>query len=463
MHIPTYNPKWMTITGLFVIACAVGWSLHSSSSEPVTGFESERASSGPYADAFGNPGVVAPLANGSSVSFEIGTDGTGKPVVISADAISSRTRVHLANGPDGLSGSADAVTPAYPPVGNAPAAPAAPSSSGSSSAPAPTTTTPHTSSGSGSGSGQMMALQIPPFLPEKLFTPLPGAKTRGVAISEWESYRTDVAGKNILVTTDDSNVFRDRDGKLNGNTGDTDASGLNVTDATDAVIFGTESADEAPYQTVAQALVDILTGSSQTDDPGSGDDSDDDGDANDPDPGANPEDIARTAATAATSETGGSGSDELANTDTGDPRATLATMQTASAVPVATAAVIAPDPSDETPDEDDEDVDDDAGGSAEFDFPYVEWVNQISSDSSSAIHTDEGTTLASGADALVIGGDGFDDDDNRAAGENIVIARDDSHIVLGGTGDVNAQIGDSEQGAVIMDVNRVYIQGGGAY
>ena len=95
-------------------------------------------------------------------------------------------------------------------------------------------------------------LQIPPFYTEKLFAPLPGTQTRGVGISEWESYRTDVAGKDILVTTDDSNFYRDRNGKLNGNTGDTDASGLNVTDATDSMIYGSESADEAPFQTVAR-------------------------------------------------------------------------------------------------------------------------------------------------------------------------------------------------------------------
>ena len=117
-------------------------------------------------------------------------------------------------------------------------------------------------------------LQIPPFYTEQLFTPLPGAQTRGVGISEWESYRTDVAGKDILVTTDDSNFYRDRNGKLNGNTGDTDASGLNVTDATDSVIYGTESADEAPWQTVAQALVDILTSNPDEDTS-----EDDDGDA----------------------------------------------------------------------------------------------------------------------------------------------------------------------------------------
>src|SRR4051812_3245948 len=86
-------------------------------------------------------------------------------------------------------------------------------------------------------------MDAPPSVTQDLFRPLSGAKTRGVAISEWESYRTDAAGKDIVVTTDDSNFFRDRNGKLNGNTGDTDASGLNVTDATDSTILGTESAD----------------------------------------------------------------------------------------------------------------------------------------------------------------------------------------------------------------------------
>ena len=67
-----------------------------------------------------------------------------------------------------------------------------------------------------------MSAMIPPFFGEQLFTPLPGAKSRAVSFSEWESYRTDVAGRDILVTTDDSNYFKDRIGKINGNTGDTD-------------------------------------------------------------------------------------------------------------------------------------------------------------------------------------------------------------------------------------------------
>jgi hypothetical protein len=252
--------------------------------------------------------------------------------------------------------------------------------------------------------------------------PLPGAKSRGVAFSEWESYRTDAAGQNILVTTDDSNFFRDRDGKLNGNTGDTDASGLNVTDAADSVILGTESADQAPWQ------VDPPSGSGA---PASGATQDSgDGVVEAPDaPDANP----------------GSG------VTTGPTVPTAVPIQT---TPAATAAVAIARPR--------------GGGSTTpssdgSDFPYYAWVRNANSNVATSVHTDEGTTLASGADAFVIGGDGYDDDDNRAAGNNIVITRDDDNVVIGGTGDVNAQIGDSEQGAVIMGVQRVFVKGGGAY
>ena len=77
----------------------------------------------------------------------------------------------------------------------------------------------------------------------------------------------------------------------------------------------------------------------------------------------------------------------------------------------------------DTDDEVDPDADDSDDDGGNFDFPYADWTKQISSDRASAVHTDDGTTLASGADALVVGGDGFDDDDNRAAGENIIITR----------------------------------------
>ena len=100
-------------------------------------------------------------------------------------------------------------------------------------------------------------LVSPPLFAANLWNPLPGATSRGVSFAEWESYRTDVAGRNILVTTDDSNFFRDRYGLINANTGDIDASGLNVIDATDSVIREASPADEAPWQTMAAALVDL--------------------------------------------------------------------------------------------------------------------------------------------------------------------------------------------------------------
>ena len=236
-----------------------------------------------------------------------------------------------------------------------------------------------------------------------ILAPLPGAQTRAVAFAEWESYRTEVVGRNILAATDDSNLFMYRDGKLNGNTGDTDASGLNVTDARNSVIRGTTSADFPPWENQ----------SGPTDD-----EEEDDDDETD------------------------TGDDE--DTETGDD---FTTTRVASAAPVAGAFAAVTEDSAES----------------DFDFPYIEWVQQISGDRASAVHTDEGTTLASGQDVVVVGGDGYDDDDNRAVGENLVLTRDDCNVVVGGTGPVNAQIGDSEQGAVIMDVDNVLIEGGGAY
>jgi hypothetical protein len=371
---------------------------------------------------------------------------------VSGDSSTARTTTHIEKTPDGhvvgvsqartnspvaapsrATSPSPATAAAASPAPSTAPAPRAPSSTAAGSpasagpgvattvgAPPLTVTNPGARSAGAAGDG--LSLQIPPFFGEDLFRPLPGTKTRGIAFSEWESYRTDVAGRNIIVTTDDSNFFQDRNGKLNGNTGDTDASGLNVTGATDSVILGTESADEAPYQTVGQGVVDIASGKPSTPDENSGEDDDED------------EDSAESQASQSTG--GNAGEDGAPDTDTGDAESSVAR---AAFIPMAAA--------------------DDDG----FDFPYTAWMNQVGGSAATAIHTDEGTTLASGQEAFVIGGDGYDDDDNRVTGENIVVTRDDGNVVLGGTGDVNAQIGDSEQGAVIMDVTRTYIQGGGAY
>jgi hypothetical protein len=448
-HIPARFVKWMAPAVLLVVAGLVVWALHTSSDHETDAFEDTPAWTSPYSGSstvFGEPVPVTPQPNDrTAVSFGSNTGGGyGDASTSSANPSATTPNTGTSRGTSDGTYRPRATPASAQPAGSRPAAP-------TGSSPAPQYPTP--AADTGAPALDTRNLTIPPFYTEKLFAPLPGAQTRGVGISEWESYRTDVAGKDILVTTDDSNFYKDRNGKLNGNTGDTDASGLNVTDATDSTILGSESADEAPWQTVAQALVDILTSNPRDDTPGDDDSSegDDDGDADLPDPGANPEDEAMTAMSSV------NGTDRALST--------LALMQTGATSPGAAAAVIAPPPSgdEDTDDEVDPDVDDSDDDGGNFDFPYDDWTKQISSDRASAVHTDDGTTLASGADALVVGGDGFDDDDNRAAGENITITRDDGNVVVGGTGDVNAQIGDSEQGAVIMGVTRTFIKGGGAY
>jgi hypothetical protein len=411
------------------------------------------------------------------------------------------TQVHIGRTASGnLVGTSDVVspgnTPVVPPVPAVPtwllpSAPAAPPAPAAAPAPAyappwppvassvPTPIAVSNDNTPQAATTQGLALQIPSFFGESLFKPLPGTKSRGVSFSEWESYRSDATGRNILITTDDSNFFKDRNGKLNGNTGDTDASGLNVTDATDSVIRGTESADHSPNEQVTQAVADIAkaqattpptkppTGTPTTASSGLVPS----GDTNTGDP-AKPGTVPQTSLTGTTATSGIPERSAVKQAAKAAAAATAATTAKAAATtntPAATAAVLPakaiPPASPAAPAE--TNASGGSGGTSSpntgYDFPYVTWLNSINGGASTAVHTDEGTTLASGQEAVVIGGDGYDDDDNRATGENIIITRDDDNVVIGGTGDVNAQIGDSEQGAVIMGVTRTFVQGGGAY
>lgn len=74
---------------------------------------------------------------------------------------------------------------------------------------------------------------------------------------------------------------------------------------------------------------------------------------------------------------------------------------------------------------------------------------------------DEGDTTASGSSAVVIGADGYDDLGLDVAGQRNVATYDDSNTVIGGSGDVNAQIGDSDTGgAVVMGVEDSLVEAG---
>jgi hypothetical protein len=167
--------------------------------------------------------------------------------------------------------------------------------------------------------------------------------TRAVAITGYQDKTIQVVGNDNLLTKEDSNLFYQRAGHLNGNTGDTDMSGLNVVDATGSLVRSGNSS--AP-----------------------------------PDP---------------------------------------APVDQASTGPSPAAVAAAPAP-----------------GAA-----------------SASVAGPNGTATATGADSLAIGGPGVVDTSMQVYGERNVTTSDDGNVTVGGLGDVNAQVGDSDtSGAVVMDV-----------
>ena len=76
-----------------------------------------------------------------------------------------------------------------------------------------------------------------------------------------------------------------------------------------------------------------------------------------------------------------------------------------------------------------------------------------SSGASAGVVGSDNTAVATGDDVLVIGGDGVQDGGVTVDGDRNVVTYDDGNVAVGGTGDMNAQVGDSESGgAVVMKV-----------
>jgi hypothetical protein len=106
------------------------------------------------------------------------------------------------------------------------------------------------------GSSQVTApssSQVPPGsmtpgsgVPPATAPPPPGdPASRATAIAGYQIRAIDVAGSDNLVTYDDSNLFFHRIGRFNGNTGNTDTSGLNVVDAVGSIVRSGDSAGVA--------------------------------------------------------------------------------------------------------------------------------------------------------------------------------------------------------------------------
>jgi hypothetical protein len=88
-------------------------------------------------------------------------------------------------------------------------------------------------------------------------------------------------------------------------------------------------------------------------------------------------------------------------------------------------------------------------------------VTPVANASVSGDEDDDAGTTAGGNEAVVIGGDGYDDLSVDVTGVGHVVSYDDSNVVIGGEGRVNAQIGDSDtSGAVVMGVTNSIIQAG---
>jgi hypothetical protein len=210
-----------------------------------------------------------------------------------------------------------------------------------------------------------------------------GSDGRSVAIAGFEDHSVSVIGDDHLITYDDSNVFIDRDGQVNANTGDTDSSGLNVVDAVGSVVRSGNSGD-------------------------------------------------------------GEGNDDEEEEDEAEDPVGLPTDS---------------DPDDSVPDDGETDDESDIAGASSLMASLP--ATQSTSDGSAMVDDEDVTTSASGFNPFVIGADGFDDVSIRVNGNRDIVTYDDSNVVIGGTGGVNAQIGDSDTaGAVVMGVRNSYIQAG---
>jgi hypothetical protein len=229
----------------------------------------------------------------------------------------------------------------------------------------------------------------------------------GVAISGFEDHSVSVNGNNQIVTYDDSNVFIERNGEINANTGDTDSSGLNVVDVSESWVRsgnsgGAGNENKADEQRAPRKA-----------------------------PQAVPP--------------GGEGAPAESNLPVNsDPNPARQIILSFAAIPDPTADVAALEPGAKE-------------GGEEHGIP----VPQLRKGQSYAVVSGEGTPSAIGTSTFVVGDDGYDDVAIRSSGDRNIITYDDSNLVIGGTGKVNAEIGDSDTGGTIaMGVRNSIVEGG---
>ncbi len=263
--------------------------------------------------------------------------------------------------------------------------------------------------------------------------PQGGADGRSIAVSGFEDHSVSVLGDDQIVTYDDSNVFIARNGQINANTGDTDSSGLNVVDVTGSRVRSGNSGD------------------GEGDDEGSDDEAEEESTAGE---GAQATATKEAAPQVAADNAPKKTSSGAVKTSGG--AAKKASSGAAKKASSGAAKKVSGDTAQSTSSSDDEDAqgNDEAAedGSTKSRQPQGATSAQV---------TDEGASTATGRESLVVGADGYDDVSIRSQGNRNIVTYDDSNVVIGGKGNVNAQIGDSDTGgAVVMGVHNSDVQAG---
>jgi hypothetical protein len=287
-----------------------------------------------------------------------------------------------------------------------------------------------------------------------------------VAISGFEDHSVSVIGNDQVVTYDDSNVFIERNGPVNANTGDTDSSGLNVVDVTGSRIRSGNSGD-------AEEDGYALSGGDE--------------DGQQPAPQENPPaGQAQPPAGQPSGRQGGSeGGSQPVVTRVSSAHSNLSAEAPAGQTPSPSGRprpgrsqggpnggpkggskggsqdlrtrVAATGPNQPTAPPDDASSADGAVAAPNAAPSYP----PLQGGQSFGTVTDEGSSAEIGDNNYVVGADGFDDVSIRSSGNRNIVTYDDSNLVIGGSGPVNAQIGDSDTGGtVVMGVHASDVEGG---
>jgi hypothetical protein len=310
----------------------------------------------------------------------------------------------VAGGTVALDAASSSFSSNYDPTVIVPNAGSSSGTTGTASASSATTYTQRVGGVMAGGSASAIPTDASPLV--SAFISYTGNRTADIAGFEDHSILT--RGMGNVVTYDDSNVFMNRDGKINANTGDTDSAGLNaIATLRSTVSAGPHCDDGCDDESIIQAEAGVFDeGDVAIDGDGHvvwspdivGASTSSNVDCNDP------------------AETNDDGCDDSLPGDNGD----------------------------DTDAADDESADGDVSDPEE----PAETEEEADSTRPAADNGEEpDNQLPPGS--LIVGGDGIDDLSERVDGNFNVSTYDDSNVVIGGSGAVNAQIGDSDTGGTV--------------